>query len=40
MENTPNQSIMPLTARINDCSHLEIGGCDTVKLAKKHGTPL
>ena len=28
------------TSRINDIGHLEIGGCDTVDLAKKFGTPL
>lgn len=38
--NTINQSVMPLTARINNKNHLEIGGCDTVELVEKHGTPL
>lgn len=28
------------TTRINDFNHLEIGGCDTVELAKEFGTPL
>ena len=28
------------TLRINECGHLEIGGCDTVELARKYGTPL
>src|SRR5690625_1976385 len=28
------------TARINEHGHLEIGGCDTVQLAKTYGTPL
>lgn len=28
------------TARINEFNHLEIGGCDTVDLAKEFGTPL
>lgn len=28
------------TARINELNHLEIGGCDTVELAKEFGTPL
>lgn len=28
------------TATINRKGHLEIGGCDTVKLAEKYGTPL
>ena len=37
---TTNQSIKPLTAAVNSLGHLEIGGCDTVELAKKYGTPL
>ncbi len=28
------------TMRINEVGHLEIGGCDTVELAKEFGTPL
>ena len=28
------------TQRVNDRGHLEIGGCDTVELAKEFGTPL
>ena len=28
------------TATINELNNLEIGGCDTVKLAKEFGTPL
>ena len=28
------------TQRVNRHGHLEIGGCDTVKLARKYGTPL
>ncbi|WP_433742946.1 diaminopimelate decarboxylase [Falsibacillus pallidus] len=28
------------TSSINEAGHLEIGGCDTVELAKKYGTPL
>ncbi len=35
-----NQSSEPLTCRVNAKGHLEIGGCDTVELAKKYGTPL
>lgn len=36
---SPNLQIMPATAEvIND--HLYIGGCDTVELAEKFGTPL
>ncbi len=28
------------TQRVNEAGHLEIGGCDTIDLAKKFGTPL
>ncbi|MBU0574315.1 MAG: diaminopimelate decarboxylase [Candidatus Margulisbacteria bacterium] len=31
---------LPITARVNKMNHLEIGGCDTVGLAKEFGTPL
>ncbi|MBI5400437.1 diaminopimelate decarboxylase [Candidatus Saganbacteria bacterium] len=31
---------LPDTAKINKLNHLEIGGCDTVDLAKEFGTPL
>lgn len=37
---TANQSIKPVTAKINQDEHLEIGGCDLVSLAEKYGTPL
>lgn len=40
MKNTVNQSIMPMTAKINGNGNLEIGGCDVVELAEKYGTPL
>ncbi len=33
-------SLFPLTAEVNDQGHLIIGGCDTVELAAKFGTPL
>ena len=39
MEST-NQSLKPLTTKINEAGNLEIGGCDLVKLAEKFGTPL
>ena len=26
--------------RVNEAGHLEISGCDTVKLAEQYGTPL
>lgn len=38
--NTANQSLKPVTAKINNKSHIEIGGCDLVDLAQKYGTPL
>ncbi|MDD3014030.1 MAG: diaminopimelate decarboxylase [Candidatus Gastranaerophilales bacterium] len=40
MAGTVNQSIMPLTAKVNENNHLEIGGLDTVELAEIYGTPL
>ena len=39
MEST-NQSLKPLTTKINEAGNLEIGGCDLVKLAENFGTPL
>ena len=38
--NTTNQSVKPLTAKINSFGNLEIGGCDVIELTKKYGTPL
>ena len=35
-----NQSLKPITIKINNSGHIEIGGCDSVELAKKYGTPL
>lgn len=32
--------LFPLTARVNEQAHLEIGGCDVVALAAESGTPL
>lgn len=37
---TANQNIKPITTKINESGHLEIGGCDLVELAEKYGTPL
>ncbi len=37
---SPNLSIQPVTAGVNDRGHLEIGGCDTVELAATYDTPL
>ena len=38
--NTTNQNIKPLTYKINPSGNIEIGGCDTIALAEKYGTPL
>lgn len=38
--NTANQSLKPVTTKINNNSHIEIGGCDLVDLAQQYGTPL
>lgn len=38
--NSTNQYLKPLSLKINDEKHLELGGCDLVKLAEKYGTPL
>ncbi len=37
---SPNQSLLPLTATINDDDHLEIGGCDLKTLVEQFGSPL
>ncbi len=39
-ELSPNQSLLPLTATINDHDHLEIGGCDLETLVEQFGSPL
>ncbi|KAM3114267.1 diaminopimelate decarboxylase [Phormidesmis sp. 146-33] len=39
-DGSPNQFLMPLTARVNDRDHLEIGGCDLVDLVQRYGSPL
>jgi diaminopimelate decarboxylase len=36
----PELSLFPLTAEVNNQSHLLIGGCDVVDLASEFGTPL
>ncbi len=33
-------SLFPLTAEVSERGHLIIGGCDTVELASRFGTPL
>ena len=40
MKNTANQHLQPITTKINNENHLEIGGCDLVNLAKEYKTPL
>ncbi|MDM9380092.1 diaminopimelate decarboxylase [Chlorogloeopsis sp. ULAP01] len=37
---SPNQGLLPLSAKINHQDHLEIGGCDVTTLVQKFGTPL
>ncbi|BAZ04041.1 diaminopimelate decarboxylase [Calothrix sp. NIES-3974] len=37
---SPNQQLLPLTARVNQDDHLEIGGCDVKALVEKFGSPL
>ncbi len=38
--NSPNQELLPLTAKINSGDALEIGGCDVPSLVKQFGSPL
>jgi len=40
MNSSTNQSLKPITTKINDNGNLEIGGCDLVELAQKYETPL
>jgi diaminopimelate decarboxylase len=37
---SPNQYLMPLTARINANDRLELGGCDVPQLVEQFGSPL
>ena len=37
---SPNQQLMPLTARVNEADHLEVGGCDVKQLVEQFGSPL
>ncbi|MEG3439536.1 diaminopimelate decarboxylase [Pannus brasiliensis CCIBt3594] len=37
---SPNQTLLPLTARVNDLDRLEIGGCDVATLVERFGSPL
>ena len=40
MKNTANQSLQPITTKINEKNNLEIGGCDLINLANEYKTPL
>ena len=40
MSGSTNQSIKPVTAKVNQNGNVSIGGCDTIDLASKYGTPL
>jgi diaminopimelate decarboxylase len=37
---SPNQQLLPLSARVNSNDCLEIGGCDVTTLVQQFGTPL
>ncbi|MBD2338534.1 diaminopimelate decarboxylase [Calothrix sp. FACHB-156] len=37
---SPNQELLPLTAKVNNHGCLEIGGCDITTLVKQFGSPL
>lgn len=37
---SPNQQLLPLTARVNNRDSLEIGGCDVTTLVQQFGSPL
>ncbi|MGB3507983.1 MAG: diaminopimelate decarboxylase [Microcoleaceae cyanobacterium] len=37
---SPNQELLPLTAKVNSLDHLEIGGWDVTSLVEKFGSPL
>ena len=37
---SPNQQLLPLTAKVNSQDCLEIGGCDVTKLVAQFGSPL
>lgn len=40
MRESTNQSLKPITTKINQNGSLEIGGCDLIDLAQKYDTPL
>lgn len=37
---SPNQHLLPVTARVTDRDTLEVGGCDVVQLVQQFGSPL
>ncbi|NEQ97542.1 MAG: diaminopimelate decarboxylase [Cyanothece sp. SIO2G6] len=37
---SPNQALLPLTAKVNAVDHLEVGGCDVPQLLQQFGSPL
>ncbi|MFB2770176.1 diaminopimelate decarboxylase [Pelatocladus sp. BLCC-F211] len=37
---SPNQELLPLSAKVNEEDHLEIGGCDVTTLVQQFGSPL
>ena len=39
-ERSPNQELLPLTAKVNSRDCLEIGGCDVMTLVEQFGSPL
>lgn len=40
IESSPNQELLPLTAKVNNLDHLEIAGWDVPALVEKFGSPL
>lgn len=40
VNSSPNQELLPLTAKVNSQDCLEIGGCDVSKLVQQFGSPL
>ena len=37
---SPNQQLLPLTAKVNSNDNLEIGGCEVKRLVEQYGSPL
>ena len=36
---TTLSDVFPLGSRLNELGRLEVGGCDTIELAREFGTP-